>query len=556
MADAAARGVDAALIVELSKEIGRGVDLVAIGERAGVEVAEDGGADGVVDGNLAVGEIEVVRQAMGRLRLVIIDGIERHQTTAIGIADILGDGKGEVEHTLTHAVGSLIERLRAVFIDEGGLSTLRRGVVEFADDGLLSIADGGRHDTLEVCSHFRATDNMTRDFGDGACTEGDVRACGLTVDAVDHHLYLWTSQREGRITQKSVLQFVGRDVAPCGNKVTLRLSCSLTDGVTGGEDIVSESEVHRLVVVSIDSSCGTKEGHTPTLLTQHHGLADIVFLSVEGHNVARGRKPQGQMIGGGSLEVGELHHQFMGEGVRRTVTIVIHKQGTVGHLLFDLTGSLRIGIACSGRDTLVGIPVDLLHLIARIVILNEGGHTVGGGHMGVVIAVVTHHTDDILPRASKLVGGITERLVDEHFCLIEGSGGITAYGHIGLAFIRRTVLDHFPIVEEAEEIIADVTTDVAERVLALETEQEVVRVIVIPIATKHTVIPGTVAKEQEIAWLIVVCFGTVVEHLHISAVGCGIRGSAGKLIIKFIGRDDPDTHTAVILMPSLDTFGL
>ena len=180
------------------------------------------------------------------------------------------------------------------------------------------------------------------------------------------------------------------------------------------------------------------------------------------------------MIGGGSLEVGELHHQFMGEGVRRTVTIVIHEQGTVGHLLLDLTGSLWIGIACSGRDTLVGIPIDLLHLIARIVFLNEGSHTVGGGHMGVVIAVVTHHTDDILPRASKLVGGITERLVDEHFCLIEGSGGITSYGHIGLAFIRRTVLDHFPIVEEAEEIIADVTTDVAERVLALEAEQEVV----------------------------------------------------------------------------------
>ena len=96
----------------------------------------------------------------------------------------------------------------------------------------------------------------------------------------------------------------------------------------------------------------------------------------------------------------------------------------------------------------------------------------------------------------------------------------------------------------------------AERVLALEAEQEVVRVIVIPIGAKHTVIPGTVAKEQEIAWLILVCFGTVVEHLHIAAVGRGIRGSAGKLIIEFIGRDNPDTHAVVILMPGLDTFGL
>ena len=335
---------------------------------------------------------------------------------------------------------------------------------------------------------------MTRDFGDGACTEGDVRACGLTVDAVDHHLYLWTSQREGRITQKSVLQFVGRDVAPCGNKVTLRLTCCLADGVAWSKDVVCEGEVHRLVVVGIDSSCGAEEGHTPTLLTQHHGLTDVVFLSVEGHNVARGRKPQGQMIGGGSLEVGELHHQFMGEGVRRTVTVVIHKQGTIGHLLFDLTGSLRIGVARGRRDALVGIPIDLLHLIAGIVFLNEGGHTVGGGHMGVVIAVITHHTDDVLPRTCKFVGGITECLIDKHFCLIEGTGGITAYGHIGLAFIRRTILDYFPIVEEAEEIIANVTTDVAERVLALETEQEVVRIIVLPISAKHPVIPGTVAE--------------------------------------------------------------
>lgn len=76
MADAAARGVDAALIVELSKEIGRGVDLVAIAERTGVEVAEDGGADGVVGGNLTVSEIEVIRQAMGSFRLFIIDGID------------------------------------------------------------------------------------------------------------------------------------------------------------------------------------------------------------------------------------------------------------------------------------------------------------------------------------------------------------------------------------------------------------------------------------------------------------------------------------------------
>ena len=114
--------------------------------------------------------------------------------------------------------------------------------------------------------------------------------------------------------------------------------------------------------------------------------------------------------------------------------------------------------------------------------------------MGIVIAVVTHHTDDVLPGAGKFVDGIAERLVDKHFCLIEGSGRITAYGHIGLAFIRRTVLNHFPIVEEAEEIIANVTTDVAERVLALEAEQEVVRIIVIPIATKHTVIPGSVAE--------------------------------------------------------------
>ena len=77
-----------------------------------------------------------------------------------------------------------------------------------------------------------------------------------------------------------------------------------------------------------------------------------------------------------------------------------------------------------------------------------------------------------------------------------------------------------------------------ERVLALETEQEIVRVTAAPISRAHPVVIGTIAKEQQVAGHLLVCLSAVVEHLHISAVGRRIRRATTKLMIELVGWDD------------------
>ena len=67
VADAATRDVDTTLVVEFCEEIGRGIDLIAIGERTGVQVTVDRGSDGVVGNDTAARKQGIISLTMGRL---------------------------------------------------------------------------------------------------------------------------------------------------------------------------------------------------------------------------------------------------------------------------------------------------------------------------------------------------------------------------------------------------------------------------------------------------------------------------------------------------------
>ena len=180
--------------------------------------------------------------------------------------------------------------------------------------------------------------------------------------------------------------------------------------------------------------------------------------------------------------------------------------------------------------------------------------------MGVAIAVVAHHTDDILPRAGILVGGVVERLVHEPLCLLRRPCRIAPYGHVGLAQIGGggtcLLLDSLTIVEQTEKVVADVAVHVTEGVLALIAQQEIVRVVACPVGTVHAVIPGPVTKEQQITGDVGLCQGTVVEHFQIAAIGSGIRRTTGEFVVQFVGRHDPYAQAVVLLVPGLHPFCL
>ena len=242
------------------------------------------------------------------------------------------------------------------------------------------------------------------------------------------------------------------------------------------------------------------------------------------------------------------------------MSVVVHHQRPVGHLLFDQLRHVGIGIARCRGYALVGIPVDLIHGIAREIALHHVRHPVGCCHVRIAVAVVAHHADHILPGTGIHVISIVQRLVYQHLRLQFVTGRETAYGHIGLTQIDThptpLLLDLLFIVEQTEEVVAHVAVHVAERVLALEAQQEVVRIIATPVCAQHTVIPGTVAEEQQVAGHVGFRLRPVIEHLHIAAVGRSIRRTAGEFIIQLVGRHDPHPQPVVGLVPGLDALCL
>ena len=87
-----------------------------------------------------------------------------------------------------------------------------------------------------------------------------------------------------------------------------------------------------------------------------------------------------------------------------------------------------------------------------------------------------------------------------------------------------------------------------ERVVALETKQEIIRIIATPFRCQHTVVVGAVAEEQQEAGHLGICLRTVVEHLHISSIGRRIRRTAAELMIELIGRDDAHRETVALFV--------
>ena len=291
VADTTARGIDTTLVVEFGHEVRRAVHLVAVGEGLGIQIAVDVRTNGVCMHATASREHKTAVLTVGRQRLVIVQGIQRHESIAIRIADILGNGKGDVEPASDNTIGPTIERLRTVFVDKRLIGPVRTRIVQLTGDGFLGIPHCGCDNTVESGCLRLPMGDMAADASHRTRTQLYVTTDRLAIDAVDHHLGLRTGQPQGRITQQAVLQLVGRDIRSLADKVALGSTHSLANGVAWREHIIGKGQIHHLIIGSIDGSRGSEEGHTPTPLTEHHGLTDILLLPVERHDIARSSHP-------------------------------------------------------------------------------------------------------------------------------------------------------------------------------------------------------------------------------------------------------------------------
>ena len=182
------------------------------------------------------------------------------------------------------------------------------------------------------------------------------------------------------------------------------------------------------------------------------------------------------------------------------------------------------------------------------------GYGIGIVHVLVLITIIAHEANGVLPRACLLVVDIVFYLVDSNLRLLSRTGRYTTYSHIGL--VADDNATSFVIVQHTEVVVGDIAAGFAIGILALIAQQEIAGRTIAPSVQQHTVVPRAIAQQQEVAGHVLLAFGPVVEHLQITAIGIGIRGSTGEFIVQLISRDYLHAQSVMFLVQLLQTFGL
>ena len=313
VADAAPRSVDAVLVVQQCHEVRRLVHCVAIREVLAVQVTVDAGPCLAARLLRLSVEHQTARASAGLGGLVAIHGIHVDECIVVRVADILGYGEGKRELTRLHLVAAVEQRVLSVVVDEGRLSTVTRGVVQSANDLFCDVAHYCCHGAVEPRVRLAVTiHDATSHLRCRPCLQlhhGTVRQW-CVVDGLYLQLLRRHGQSQGRVTQQRVLQAVGTSVrraylAPLtvvsqhdarGYKLILRPSRRLADGqglalVVLAQHVVRECQVHQSVLRLVYGTCGAVECDGAALLVEECRLADVLLLTVKGHDVARCRHP-------------------------------------------------------------------------------------------------------------------------------------------------------------------------------------------------------------------------------------------------------------------------
>ena len=246
--------------------------------------------------------------------------------------------------------------------------------------------------------------------------------------------------------------------------------------------------------------------------------------------------------------------------VGTSVTCIVHDECSLRLELLDGLLGFRIAVAVGCRLARIGIPHDFLDEESRIGGADGVGQRVDIAHVNVVIAIVAHEHDGVLPSTGILVGRVGDDLIDHGFGIQFARHGETAHADVrqtacalvGIAARCQSLV----VVEHSEEFLADVAIGFTERVFALIAEKVVVGRSVTPFAAEHSVVGGTIAKEQQVARQFFGTLGAVVEHFHIALIGRRIGRTAGELVVDFVGWNDAHAQPIVRFVEGCQSFGL
>ena len=291
VADAVSGGVDAILVGELGDEVRCGVHIAAIDERRGVQIAIDAGTDAIVARRSTSAHDEMVVGAVGKLPMVVGNGMQVDQSGGILVVDVHRNGKRQLEAAIAHAVVSVVERLRAIAIGEGSLRSVFLSVIQLAGDRLLGIANGGSNNAVEVAG----IGHMSHHAGNTAGLQlGHLHAIAIrrdAVDGVDNNRPCRNVQRQGRVAEQLILQHVHagiktlRDHFVLGQHLCLAKRNGFAIGADG-EHMSHEGHIHHLVLRDKHRACRAIEGNGTAFVVQNGCLADGSRGAVVRHDVA------------------------------------------------------------------------------------------------------------------------------------------------------------------------------------------------------------------------------------------------------------------------------
>lgn len=149
-------------------------------------------------------------------------------------------------------------------------------------------------------------------------------------------------------------------------------------------------------------------------------------------------------------------------------------------------------------------------------------------HVLIVVAVVAHEHERVLPDTGIGIGSIADDLVYHYLGLSCGGDGESTYGNI----LQLTGgIKAGPLSQNAQPAVAHIAGHCTEGVLALIGQQIVVGIESLASGGKHAVVPHTVSEKQEILGFVCLRGSSVGEHAQIAAIGIGIGGATGKFVV-------------------------
>ena len=318
--------------------------------------------------------------------------------------------------------------------------------------------------------------------------------------------------------------------------------------------MLHKRRVERGVVRRINGARRAIERHRSALVVEQCGLADGLLAVVERHDVARSRHPQRHVLVGERGEVAYAEHFLVRDEYLGAVSGVVHDECALLLLFLYHVRHLGIGVARGARLHLIGIPHHLLHHVLRMSRRNLVGNEVGVGHVYIIVAVVAHEHYSVLPCTAVAVLGIIDGFVYHYLRFGIAHYGESSHADVELVYVHRS--ETLAVVEHGVETVVDVADAAVVRVLTLERQEVVVGVLARVVRRNHTVVPKTIAEEQEVFRAVVLASGAVVEHLHVAAISRSVGGAARELVEEFVGWHEIHLQRVVLIVERLQTLRL